>query len=86
MAVTQKQVCQTAQQNEERHQANLQQLRHKLLEAQAQQQATQATDLQRILKACDQEPRAQRKQADLRWQRELAHQQQEAAATTQDLT
>ena len=81
MTATLAQVRQAAQHTEEKHQADLQQLRNELLDTQAQQQAAQAAELKRIL-----DDRAQSEKTQRQWQRELARQQQEAADASLDFT
>jgi hypothetical protein len=77
------QVRHTAQQTDKRYNADIQQLRQDLLAAQARQQTAQTEEFQRLIAIREQEDRAQREQAELRWQQELRHQKQEAAANTQ---
>ena len=86
MTTTLEQVRQAAQRTEEKHQADLQQLRDELLNAQAQQQAAQAAELRRILDDRAKVERAQRQQTQRQWQRELARQQQETADVSLDIT
>ena len=86
LATTLDQVRYTAQQTDEQHKADIQQLRQDLLAAQSLQQATQAAEFQRLMATREQETRDQREQAERRWQQELQRQQQEAAASTQQFT
>ena len=86
MTDTLEQVRLAAQRTEEKHQADMQQLRDELLHTQAQQQAAQAAEIRRILDERAQEERIQREEAQRQWQRELNRQQQEAAEASLDFT
>ena len=86
MTDTLEQVRLAAQRAEEKHQADMQQLRDELLHTQAQQQAAQAAEIRRLLDERAQEERIQREEAQRQWQRELNRQQQEAAEASLDFT